>query len=247
MNTVILAIKQLLETAKEAAGSPLADIRRVYYGDPVTVHENILPVIFVQPIRSDYVKRGTRYDQKEHTVELRLVYNAKSFFGEKNASSIDLSSSVWGAGEIVFSTVTDHGLAVGDAVVVSESTPGEYNGTYNVIGVGSNTDFTVTKTTDPSAIVVNGRATPATIDKIYGVADGIRKTELSTNQETVANSICGVIQKNDKLPYNNGTAIINAAAHSTVNGVDYAFQANQRPFPAVEVVTTVTATTIANR
>jgi hypothetical protein len=40
----------------------------------------MLPAIAIQPISTDYVQRGSRYDQKEHTIEIRLVYNQKDYY-----------------------------------------------------------------------------------------------------------------------------------------------------------------------
>jgi hypothetical protein len=54
-------------------------VKSVYWGDPVKIPESDLPAFVVMPISSDYTRRGSRYDQKLHTVEIRLVYNMRSY------------------------------------------------------------------------------------------------------------------------------------------------------------------------
>ena len=82
MEKSISAIKQLLENSVSQAGQPLSDIRKVFFGDPVTIPESDLPALAVQPISTDYNMRGSRYDEKIQNVEIRLVYNAKAYFGQ---------------------------------------------------------------------------------------------------------------------------------------------------------------------
>jgi hypothetical protein len=55
-------------------------IKKVYFGDPIKIPEDDLPAIAIQPISSDYKLRGSRYDEKTHTVEIRLISNKKYFF-----------------------------------------------------------------------------------------------------------------------------------------------------------------------
>ena len=80
MKNVILAIKELLEASVADNDSPLSDIKKVFFGDPMIIPESDLPAIAIQPVSTDYVMRGSRYDQKQHTVEIRLVYNQKQYF-----------------------------------------------------------------------------------------------------------------------------------------------------------------------
>lgn len=82
MQTVVSAIKSLLDASVVTSGSPLSDIKKVFFGDPVVIPENDLPAIAVQPVSTEYEMRGSRYDQKLHTIEIRLVYNAKQYFGK---------------------------------------------------------------------------------------------------------------------------------------------------------------------
>ncbi len=82
MEKSIIAIKSLLENSVSQAGQPLSDIKKVFFGDPVTIPESDLPALAVLPISTDYNLRGSRYDEKIQNVEIRLVYNAKAYFGQ---------------------------------------------------------------------------------------------------------------------------------------------------------------------
>ncbi len=41
-----------------------------------------MPCVTVNPSGTNYTNRGTRYDQKEHVIEIRLIYNAKDIFNK---------------------------------------------------------------------------------------------------------------------------------------------------------------------
>ena len=82
MEQSIIAIKQLLATSVSKNTSPLSDIRKVFFGDPMTIPESDLPALAIQPISTDYTMRGSRYDEKLQNIEIRLVYNAKAYFGQ---------------------------------------------------------------------------------------------------------------------------------------------------------------------
>ncbi len=77
---VIKALQQLYETAVADASSPLHDVKRVIFGDPQKIPESCLPAITIMPVSSDYTLRGSQYDQRDHTIEVRLVFNQRKFF-----------------------------------------------------------------------------------------------------------------------------------------------------------------------
>ena len=166
MDKIILAIQQLLETAVAVTSSPIENIKRVFYGDPKTIASDDLPALAIQPIGTEYIQRGSRYDEKNHTVEVRLVYNAKDFF----------------------------------------------------------------------------KTNPTEVNKVYAVQKSIQQIEESNSQETLSNTVCGVIQKNSTLPLNGA----NTATLAKVQTVDYTFS-NSRGFPTYEVIVTVNATAIGDR
>lgn len=81
------AIQSLQELLKNAVlqNWPLSIIKKVFYGDPVLINESSLPAITISPSSSDYVQAGSRYDEKTHNIEIRIVYNMKSFLNsDKN-------------------------------------------------------------------------------------------------------------------------------------------------------------------
>ena len=80
MNRVMDALKELYDTAVAVSGWPLADINSVYYWDPMQIPESSLPALAIQPIGTEYNDRGSKYDEKICIVEIRLIYNQKSFY-----------------------------------------------------------------------------------------------------------------------------------------------------------------------
>lgn len=77
MNLIILAIQKLLKDSISALNSKLQTIKNVYYWDPFLINNSSLPAIAIQPINSEYIMRGSRYDWKIHTIEIRVIYNLK--------------------------------------------------------------------------------------------------------------------------------------------------------------------------
>lgn len=81
MQKILNAIQDII-TASKPDG-----VKDVIKGDPQKIPESAMPAITIQPIGTDYIKRGTRYDEKIHTVQIRLVYNAKDIVGKSYADS----------------------------------------------------------------------------------------------------------------------------------------------------------------
>lgn len=77
---IIKAMQQLYENAVADTSSPLNDVKLVIFGDPQKIAESNLPAITIMPIGSDYTQRGSQYDQREHRIEVRLVFNQRNFF-----------------------------------------------------------------------------------------------------------------------------------------------------------------------
>lgn len=86
MDKILFALQQKIGEAVQqqniAGVGPLKDIKAVYYGDPVQIPEANLPAIAIQPTDTEYTLRGSRYDQKECSVEVRLVINKKDFYND---------------------------------------------------------------------------------------------------------------------------------------------------------------------
>lgn len=79
MERVIEALKQLINTSTEVVGSPLADVKTIYWGDPIQIPESNLPAIAIQPVTTQYNKRGSKYDRKTHVVDVVLIDNVKRY------------------------------------------------------------------------------------------------------------------------------------------------------------------------
>lgn len=79
MQKVLEAIRQIVSSAVATDGSPLNGIKSVYFGDPISIPESSQPAIVVHPISTVFVKRGSRYDRKLHTVEVRFIDNKKNY------------------------------------------------------------------------------------------------------------------------------------------------------------------------
>lgn len=87
MNRIIEAIQQLLEAAVANSSSPLYyhattnpfGVRSVYFGDPIQVEKSSHPALIVHPVGTSYEARGSRYDRKIHSVEIRLVDNIDNY------------------------------------------------------------------------------------------------------------------------------------------------------------------------
>ena len=166
MDKIILAIQQLLNTAVAVISSPIGDIKRVFYGDPVIIPESDLPSLAIQRIWTEYIQRGSRYDQKVHTVEIRLIYNAKDYF----------------------------------------------------------------------------KSSYADVNKVFAVEKSIKQIEDSSSRSVLANTVCGVIQKNQRLPYNS----VFMADLSRITTVTYNFS-EERGFPSYEVTVTLVADAVGDR
>ena len=87
MDKVLTAIRALVTTLVADAASPLyfhattakGGIKRVYRGDPAQIPHAEFPCVVVRPVSSSWVKRMTRYDRKEHLVEVIVVMNFNTY------------------------------------------------------------------------------------------------------------------------------------------------------------------------
>lgn len=227
MQKVVSAIKDLLAASVADTNSPLHDVKTVFFGDPMVIPESNLPAIAVQPINTEFQLRGSRYDQKVHTVEIRLIYNQKQYFGSNLGSMKAITAASFSTGAINF-TATAHGLAQGDSVVVSGVIPEAYNGTFLVTSIPDSDHFVVAKTLDPSTYTLGGNVQKATNDKVFAIEDAINKVEsMNVDHSTAALSVCGTIQGNTSLPYSDGGVQRNAAELAYIRSVNYSFSENR--------------------
>ncbi len=247
MDKVLLALKDIFETARREKNSPLLDVKRIYIGDPINIQENVLPALIVHPERTTYIKRGTRYDEKIHSISIKLVYNSKDYYGEESSGQ---TNSIIGAeikgGSILFETDLPHNCSVGDGVYITGADPEEYNSTFEITRIFPKKLTTLKVSTilkNLGAYIGSGVLHKGKTNTLFGVMDAVDKTERTNeNNETVQNTICGILEKNARLNYNGK----NFADNSTMEEVSYLFN-KERPFPSFEVIVPLNVQVIANR
>ena len=107
--------------------------------------------------------------------KIDLVLSSKPYYdsGETIASSgvtFSINTKDNRSGTVSVTTITDHGLAVGDTIVVSGATESEYNGKFTISAVGSTTTF--------SYLIQGKPSTPAsgTPEYVKGVTDPITRS-----------------------------------------------------------------------
>ena len=81
MDKILNAIQSILVAAA------LTGVKDVIYGDPQSIPEGSFPAITIMPVSTEYEKRGNQYDQKVHTIRVKLIYNAKDIVGKTYAAS----------------------------------------------------------------------------------------------------------------------------------------------------------------
>lgn len=148
MQKVLYALKEALENTVANPLSPLHDVKTVFFGDPVLIPEDNLPALIVHPLSTAYTMRGSRYDQKTHSILVSLVYNQKMYFDKNIGGAKAVTAASWSSGAISFS-VTNHGLTIGKTVHIEKMKPENFNGSFVVSGVTDSNTFTVQKITNP--------------------------------------------------------------------------------------------------
>lgn len=250
MEKVITAIKTLLEVSIATPGSVLSDIKKVYFWDPQQIPESCQPAITLQPITTDYLDRGPWAIQKTFTVEARLVYNQKQYYGKGESSVVSASWAVYDASfkEIQISK-TAHGLKVGDAVVLQAS-PSIFSGTFSVSEVLDADSFVVPKTNAGAELtqsLSNVSYKTVETENIFAVLDAIRKIDgVEVWWEPATDTIAGIITVNPTLKYLVAWVTVEAAELARVESVEYRFSTN-RWFPTYEISVRIKATRVKRR
>lgn len=250
MEEAILALKQLLESAINETDSPLEDVQRVYFGDPILIPQNLLPAITLMPIETEYSLRGTRYDEKTGQIEVRIVYNQKDYYEKNENTAITATNATYSGGYITYTTTTAHNLSDGDSVLITGIDPDEFNLTGIVDEVIDSTNFKVAKTLSSTPTYASGGSIKeVNDDKVFLVQKALRMAEKSgstDSQKTATNSVCGVVESSLCLPYTNGGSTIYTASLARITNVRYTFS-KARGFPTFEVVCTLQAHLIGDR
>jgi hypothetical protein len=248
MLTPVLALQQLYKAAVAVPGSPLEEVKAVVIGDPIKIESTDFPMLIIMPSQTAYNMRGSRYDEKKASIELRLVFNQKQYYDSVKKLSGTVSNAVSSAGETTYS-VANHKTSVGDAVKVTGVLPIEYNGTFKVSEVVDQNNFKVVKSVDGSYIS-GGTVYNFTNDRVMLVMDAMEKVESTLDDDPMSvanNTLCGVIQKNTTLPYTNPDGeTFPVAVLSKVVTVDYTFNSD-RGYPTFEVIVDIEVLTIGDR
>ena len=249
MDKVLSAIKQLLEISVNQTWSPLAAIKRVYFGDPISIPLSSMPALIVRPKSTNVEPRGSRYDSKKYNIEIVLVYNQSTYYGSYKGSSINIASASWSGNVATFTTQTNHNLTAWDDVTIEGNNPDTFDITAKVTNVVDPTTFDVAMPVDPWSLIAWGRIRKDEVTKVFAVEAAIMQAEWTDNllSQSIADyTICGTIQKNPSLPYDDGTNIYPTVAFASVRSVDYVFS-NTRGFPAYEIIVTLDATAVWDR
>jgi hypothetical protein len=245
MNEIINAIKQLLETSVAQTGQPLDDILRVYNGDPIRVPNENLPCLIIKRGNTEYVMRGSRYDEKIHNVQIILLYNQSQFFSHNVGTLKTITDASWSANEATF-TIVGHGYSVGEEVNIQNIDPTGYNG-FHTITAKTDDTFTVAMTLDPGTYSSGGTASLTTDDIVHIEVDASKKVGNTTNKEVDQYTICGTIQNNLSLPYTASGTTTNQVDIARVVGVEYIGLTESRGWRAYEVVVNIEAKVIGDR
>lgn len=224
------------------------DLQSVYFGDPITMTKSSLPALAVQPISSDFSRRGSRYDQKTHTIEVRLIYDIEQYFSSEELQTLQVTARKWyGDNRWKYTTEREHLLSVWQTIIFDWFIPSSHNWTYTVIEIEDDFNFVVSRTEVPDPDTF-WTVTTAIVDKVFSIEDAILKVENSNaNHWTERFTVCGAIQKNPFLPYVDAQGMQrNASEDLKVLSVNYSFS-DTRWFPTFEVTTTVEAIAIGDR
>lgn len=254
MHKIVEEIRKMLKTRVSEAKNtenPLwrfSEIRSVYFGDPITMTKWSLPALAVQPISSDFSRRGSRYDQKTHTIEIRLIYDVEDYFNVQSFEKILITWFTWlWNSSARYTSDIQNDVVVGTTITLDWFLPEEHNWTYTVIEVEDDFNFIVSRT-EAIAPTLFWTLTTAVLDKVFSIEDAILKVENSdANHWTERFTVCGAIQKNPFLPYVDAQGTQrNASEDLKVLSVNYSFS-DTRGFPTFEVTTTVEAIAIGDR
>lgn len=82
MDEIIKSIQLLIKNSIIQIWSPLSDVKKVYYGDPIIIPQSSMPAIAIHPISTNYMQRWSKYDEKTHNIVIKLIYNAKNYFND---------------------------------------------------------------------------------------------------------------------------------------------------------------------
>ncbi len=247
MQRVIKAVQQLLKTTSQNNQSPLYWVKKVFLGDPIAIPESDLPSIAIQPVWTSYAMRWSRTDQKTHILEIRLIYNAKSYFNNQLWTPIAITGASWTAWQVTFQTSTDHGLQVWKTVQIDGVKPEWMNGAFFVSSVGSSSSFSVPSAIDPGSFVLWWFVMSSDPESIPLVEDTLLQVEWNDLfHSTAPLTVCGTIQQHSGLPFTDANGTLNTSELAQIVSVNYQMS-QERWFPTWETIITVQAICIGDR
>lgn len=251
MEKVITALKVLLENSIKTPGSSLSDIKKVYFWDPQQIPESCQPAITIQPISTEKVDRGPGYIENVFTIEMRLVYNQKQYYGKDQGPIVTPTQAMYDANfQEIQIDKTNHWLSVWDAIVLQAS-PSIFSGTHSVYEVLDVNTFTVKKTNAGAELTQSlSGVTYRTVntENIFAVQDAIRKVEWvdPNTYEPLDDTIAWIVMKNNTLQYTSWSTTIIPVEYAKIETVEYGFSTN-RWFPTYEIVVRMKAKRVRRR
>lgn len=172
MWNVIEALVQLLRATVAQTTSPLSNVKAVFWGDPVKIAVSDCPALIVHPVDTSYNRRGSRYDEKVHQVEIRLVYNAAQYM--TSGAGVQDARKVYSLEQAI--------------VAVEPTTAGNMSTVYNCVAglVQANPVLTYLPKLGATAIVATADAKVRRVNYVFNSARGFPTFEIIVSIEARA-------------------------------------------------------------
>jgi len=86
----VVKIAELIEAkiGSAPAGSILANVKRVYRGDPIIIPKSSLPAVTVRSLESAITWRGNIMDNRLENYQIRIVFDVRDFFGNSDIKTV---------------------------------------------------------------------------------------------------------------------------------------------------------------
>jgi len=93
-DNVIEKIRQLIKTQIITSQNALKEIKRVYYGDPGVIAASNMPCICVIPVEDTTTRRGSRYDNLNGNITIKVVANIKTDLADIDGETVPWTKKV---------------------------------------------------------------------------------------------------------------------------------------------------------
>lgn len=84
MDKILTATVQAMNTIRDDSTSPVSGAKSVFYGDPNEIPSSDCPALIVRPVRSSWTQGMSRYDKKDHQIEIIIVDNYNNYKESSN-------------------------------------------------------------------------------------------------------------------------------------------------------------------